>query len=206
MSTSSASTRSTRPTELFTQLLLIGLQSFGGGSSTFSLIHQTAIKRGWMSEAEFVRAWALVQISPGINLVKLTVLIGYRLAGWRGIVAAVTGLLFPSAAVTVLMTAGFATIREIPWIQAVMKGIIPAAIGLSFAMGAQMSQPIFASARKDGPIRLGAHGLILLVAALLLGFTTLSPLLILLLSGVSAVVLFFLIPPMNLSNPSGKQP
>ncbi len=50
---------------------------------------------------------------------------------------------------TVLMTAGFATVREIPWIQAIMKGVIPAAIGLSFAMGVQMAQPIFASARKD---------------------------------------------------------
>ncbi len=186
-------TRSTIGT-IFLDWLLIGIQSFGGGSSTFSLVHQAAIKRGWMTEAEFVRAWALVQISPGINLVKLTIMIGYSLAGWPGIVAAVGGLLLPSAAVTVLMTAGFATIRTVPWIQAIMKGVIPAVIGLSFAMGVQMSQPVFSDARKEGSLRLGAHVFILAAAAFLMGLAQLSPLLILLLSGITAVVLFRLLP------------
>ena len=53
-----------RLTALFIDWLLIGLQSFGGGSSTFMLINQLAIKRGWLSEEEFVRVWALVQIAP----------------------------------------------------------------------------------------------------------------------------------------------
>lgn len=204
MPTPSAPTNSIQPIELFAQLLIIGLQSFGGGSSTFSLIHQTAIKRGWMSEAEFVRAWTLVQISPGINLVKLTVMIGHQLAGWQGILAAVAGLLLPSAAVTVLMTVGFATVREIPWIQAMMKGVIPAAIGLSFAMGVQMAQPIFASARKDGLPRLGINILVLFAAVLMMSLTKLSPLLILLLSGVLIVILYFLIPSRSLPSSSSE--
>ena len=73
------------PVGLFLDWLLIGIQSFGGGASAFSLIHQVSIKRGWLSEEEFVRDWALVQISPGINLVKLTVMVGYNLMGWPGI-------------------------------------------------------------------------------------------------------------------------
>ena len=179
---------------LLVDWLLIGIQSFGGGASSFSLIHQVAIKRGWLSEDEFVHEWALVQISPGINLVKLTVLIGYRLLGWPGIVVCVGGLLLPSAAVTVLMTAGFTTIRSVPWIQAIMKGIIPATVGLSFAMGLQMAQQVFSGAQKEGRLRLAAHVLILAGAAGLMGFTQISPLFILLLAGVTAAVLFFLIP------------
>ena len=179
---------------LFVDWLLIGIQSFGGGASSFSLIHQLAIKRGWLSEEQFVRDWALVQISPGINLVKLTVMIGYSLLGWPGILVCVGGLLLPSALVTVLMTAGFTTIRSVPWIQAIMKGIIPATVGLSFAMGIQMAQPILASAQKEGRMRLIENLLILACAALLMGFSQLSPLLILLLSGVAAVILFILTP------------
>ena len=179
---------------LFVDWLLIGIQSFGGGASAFSLIHQVAIKRGWLSEEEFVRDWALVQISPGINLVKLTVMIGYSLMGWPGILACTSGLLLPSALVTVLMTAGFTTIRSVPWIQAIMKGIIPATVGLSMAMGLQMAQPIFSSAWKDGRLRLGEHFGILVCAALLMGFTQISPLFILLLAGIAAVVLFYMTP------------
>ena len=182
------------PARMFIDWSLIGIQSFGGGSSTFILIHQLAIQRGWLSEEEFVRAWALAQIAPGINLVKLTVMIGYRLNGWLGVLMATSGLLLPSAAVTVLMTAGFAVIRNVPVIQAMTKGILPAAIGLSLAMGAQMAQPIFARARKEGTMRLGAHVFVLAGAALLLAIVKLSPVIILVLSGVVTILLFILIP------------
>jgi chromate transporter len=182
------------PAAIFVDWLLVGLQSFGGGSSTFSLIHQLVIKRGWMTEDEFVRTWALAQIAPGINLLKLTVMLGYRLRGWLGLLMAVSGLLLPSATVTVLMTVGFTTIRSLPWIQATMKGILPATIGLSLAMGVQMAHPIFMRARKEGPARLGAHLFILASAALLLAVAKLSPVVILLLSGVATILLFILLP------------
>ena len=180
--------------DIFTTWLLIGIQSFGGGSSTFFLIHQAVIKRGWLNEEEFVRAWALAQIAPGINLVKLTVMIGYRLRGGLGVIAAMAGLLLPSAAVTILMTAGFTTIRSVPLVEAMMKGILPAAIGLLLAMSAQMAQPLFQRARQEGHARMGVHLLILLSAALLMGLLKISPVAILLLAGVAAILLFALIP------------
>ncbi|MBI5034367.1 MAG: chromate transporter [Chloroflexi bacterium] len=183
----------TNPAQVFMAWLLVGMQSFGGGSPTFGLIHQAVIQRGWLSEEEFARSWALAQIAPGINLVKLTVMLGYRLCGWMGVLAAVAGLLLPSAIVTVLMTAGFATIRSLTWVQAMMKGILPAAIGLSLAMGVQMAQPIFLRAHREGRMRLGAHLFILLSAALLMGLTKLSPVIILLLSGLAAIILLAMI-------------
>ncbi len=82
---------------LFFTLLLIGIQSFGGGSSTFFLIHQVTVSRGWITEDEFIRSWALAQVSPGSNLLKLVVMIGYRLRGWPGLFATSTGMLLPSA-------------------------------------------------------------------------------------------------------------
>jgi chromate transporter len=100
--------------DLFVTWLVIGMQSFGGGSSTLLLIHQASIKRGWVDEDEFVRTWALVQIAPGINLVKLTALMGYKLRGWPGLLAANAGLLLPSVLATVLMTAGFSAIQSQP--------------------------------------------------------------------------------------------
>ena len=196
-------TQSISPANLFLDWFLIGLQSFGGGSSTFSLVHQVSTSRGWLSEAEFVRDWALVQISPGINLIKLTVMIGYKQAGWRGVLAAVSGLLLPSALLTVLMTSGYATIRSIPWIQAIMKGVLPAAIGLSFAMCVQMAQSIFITAYQEGAWRLAAHILILTLSILLMGINGLSPVLIIFLSGGLAVALFALIPVRNIAKAQG---
>lgn len=147
-----------------------------------------------MAEAEFTRDWALVQVSPGINLVKLTMLAGHRLRGWPGLIGATVGLLLPSAGLTVLMTAGFAAIRGYPLVQAALKGILPATIGLGLAMAAQMAQPLMGRAYQEGPARLSAHIFILLVAALLMGVNSISPALVLLVCGAAAILLMGLIP------------
>ena len=179
---------------LFTTWLLIGIQSFGGGSSTLILIQRACDRRGWLDEGEFVRLWALVQIAPGVNLIKLTILIGHRLRGWAGLLATSAGLLLPSAAATVLMTAGFTTISGQPLVQAAMRGILPATIGLSLAMAVQMAQPVFSQARKEGRVRLGVHLAVLAGAALLMAVNGVSPLVVLLAAGAAALLLFTLIP------------
>jgi len=180
--------------EIFTTWLILGIQSFGGGTSTFYLVHQVCIDRGWLDEDEFVRYWALAQISPGVNLLKLTVLVGHRLRGWPGLVAGVLGMLLPSATATVLMTAGFDAISGQPLVQAAMRGILPATIGLSLAMGFQMGQPILARAHREGRPRLAVHLAILLTAALLMALNSVSPVLVLLLAGVAAILLLALVP------------
>jgi chromate transporter len=179
---------------LFSALLVIGIQSFGGGSSTFYLIHQVAVSRGWITGEDFIRSWALAQVSPGINLLKLIVMIGYRLRGWPGLFAISAGMLLPSALITVLMTAGFSAISGQPIIKAALRGILPATIGLSLAMAVQMSQPVLKGAYREGYARLGAHVLILAAAAMLLALVALSPVLILLLSGAVTILALAVIP------------
>jgi chromate transporter len=182
--------------ELFRTWLVLGLQTFGGGSSTFFLIHQVSIERGWLEEAEFVRAWALVQISPGINLVKLTALIGYQLRGWPGLIASMGGMLLPSAIVTVLMTAAFAALRDQPLVKAAMKGILPATIGLSLAMAFNMAQPLFVRAHREGRASVAAHILVLAGSALLLALLGVSPVVVLIVAGsVTMLAMGFLVRP-----------
>jgi chromate transporter len=180
--------------EIFITWLVTGIQSFGGGASTFYLIHQACIQKGWLDEETFVRTWALAQISPGINLIKLTILVGYRLRGWPGLAAAVSGMLIPSACITTLMTAGFALVRDQPLVQAAMRGILPATIGLSLAMAAQMAQPLISRGRSEGPARLGLHAMVTLGSALLLALWHVSPLFILLAAGGITILLHAVVP------------
>ncbi len=177
---------------LFTTWFMVGIQSFGGGSSTLILIQRACTRRGWLEEGQFVRLWALVQIAPGINLIKLTFLIGHRLRGWPGLLAAGAGLLLPSASATVLMTVGFTAISGQPLVKAAMRGILPATIGLSLAMAVQMVQPLFNQARKEGGLSLGLHLSILVAGALLMSVNGVSPLVVLLAAGAAGVLLFSL--------------
>ena len=85
--------------------LLLSLQSFGGGGATLTLLRRTVVERhGWVSEADFTRDWAICQVCPGINLLCMTILLGRRIAGARGIFLCLVGLLVPSVAATVAMT------------------------------------------------------------------------------------------------------
>jgi chromate transporter len=183
-----------KPADIFRIFLVLGLQSFGGGSSTLVLIRQACLQYGWMEEDEFVRTWALVQMSPGINLVKLTALIGYKLCGWTGLACAMSGLLLPSALVTVLMTAGYSAVRDQPLVQAALKGLLPATIGLSLMMGLQMAQPLLKKAHDEGPLRLTLNLLILAAAGLIFGLLNASPVAVLLGGGATGALLFALVP------------
>src|SRR6185437_4122520 len=92
---------------------LIGLQSFGGGASTQLLIQREFVRRrAWIGADELLQLWNLCLFTPGINLIALTILIGRRLGGARGIVVSVAGLMLPSSAVTCLLAAGFEVVQH----------------------------------------------------------------------------------------------
>lgn len=115
--------------------LAIGSQSVGGGAATLFLMRQILVrKKGWLTDAEFSQDWTLSKTSPGLTLMGLTALLGKRIDGWRGLVTALVGLLVPSVSLTLAITVGFAYIRDQPQVQAALRGIAPATIGLTLAM------------------------------------------------------------------------
>src|SRR5207249_10977448 len=109
---------------------LIGMQSFGGGSATLYLIRRVAVEQqGWITDDEFTRYWGICQIAPGINILGLVILIGFRVAGAAGALLSLCGLLLPSAAITVGLTSVYASIREMPIVRAALAGVVPATVG-----------------------------------------------------------------------------
>jgi chromate transporter len=195
--TTASPTGNTGLWRIFVTFLLIGLQSFGGGSATFLLIHQVCMKQDWMDEDEFIKNWAICQLSPGINLIKFTILIGNRLRSWRGVLAATSGLVVPSALVTALMTAFYTLYKDQPAIQAAMRGILPATIGLSLAMSANLAVPVFKAAKGEGGVRLLVQVVIVVLATVSMALGWLSPLLVMLgAAGLTAVAMTYLpVPP-----------
>jgi chromate transporter len=130
---------------------VIGVQSFGGGSATLYLIRRVAVERyGWLTDEEFTRYWGLCQIAPGINILGLVTLIGWRVAGGVGVALALGGLLLPSAAITVALTAVYASIRQAPLVRAAIAGVVPATVGLGLLLGFTMVLPLLAAARREG--------------------------------------------------------
>src|SRR5512140_2468221 len=112
---------------VFRVWLVLSLQSFGGGAATFVLIRRAAVEQEkWITDEDFARFWAICQLTPGINLFALTVLIGRRVRGAWGIAAALAGLLVPSVAITIALTAAYAHIKDLTMVRAAVRGVIPA--------------------------------------------------------------------------------
>jgi chromate transporter len=117
--------------------LSVGLQSFGGGLSAW-IRREVVQKRGWMGERQFVGGLALAQIAPGANGVNLAVFVGTALRGWRGALAALSGMLLAPVAVILVLGAGFASLRGVHGVGSAMAGLGAAAIGLNVANGWRM--------------------------------------------------------------------
>ncbi len=144
---------------------VIGVQSFGGGSATLYLIRRVAVDRyGWLTDEEFTRYWGLCQIAPGINILGLVTLIGWRVAGGVGVALALGGLLLPSAAITVALTAVYASIRQAPLVRAAIAGVVPATVGLGLLLGFTMVRPLLAAARREGRASTIVSGALLLAS------------------------------------------
>lgn len=88
----------------------------------------------WITLREFTEAWALSQLSPGIHLVALAGLLGQKIAGVRGVVVSVAGLMVPAAIITAVLTAGFGQIAQHPLTIAALAGIAPVSGGMAIGL------------------------------------------------------------------------
>jgi chromate transporter len=121
----------------------IGTQSVGGGSSTLFLIRRILVERlGWITMREFTEAWALSQLSPGIHIVALAGLLGRTIAGTRGIVVSVAGMMLPAAIITAIATALLGTVAQHPLTIAALAGIGPVAGGMTIGLALIMARPV----------------------------------------------------------------
>ena len=121
--------------ELAKIFIAVGTQSVGGGTSVLLLLRRFLVEREQrISEREFTEAWALCQLSPGIHLVAFAGLLGQRIAGWRGVLVAVLGMMVPAAIITAAMTAAYGVIADQPVAHAALAGMAPATGGMTLGL------------------------------------------------------------------------
>lgn len=112
--------------------IAVGTQSIGGASSTVYLIRSRLVERtGWLTRREFMESYSLSMLSPGIHLIALAALLGHRLAGARGALVSVTGMMVPAAMITVALSVALAGITGHPLTTAALAGVGPVTAGMT---------------------------------------------------------------------------
>ncbi len=95
--------------QLFSTFFKIGSFTFGGGWAMISIIQREVVeKRHWIKQEEFLDLLAIAQSMPGILAVNISTVIGDRLKGVKGSLAAALGTILPSF-IIILMIAIFLT-------------------------------------------------------------------------------------------------
>ena len=134
---------------LFWTFMKIGTFTLGGGYAMLPLIQREVVDtRHWLDEEEYLNMIALAQAAPGVIAVNSAIFIGYRLAGWRGLAGAVLGAVLPSFVIILLIAMVFRNIREIPAVEAVMRGMRPAVVALLFVAVIRMTISFIKSLKK----------------------------------------------------------
>ncbi|HKJ36795.1 MAG TPA: chromate efflux transporter [Solirubrobacterales bacterium] len=122
----------------------VGALSYGGGFVIIPLMQADAVDNyGWMTDADFLNAVALGQLTPG-PVVQTVAVVGYAAAGVGGALLAATVAFAPSFAFILGGSRHFNTLRANPRVRAFLDGAGPAAIGailgVSIPLAAALSE------------------------------------------------------------------
>src|SRR5262245_48424797 len=90
-----ATTTKVSVADIFSGFLLIGATSFG---NVVPYLHDGLVtKRGWIDDNGFIELMSISETLPGLNATNIAVLVGDRLRGVAGSVAALVGVCLPGA-------------------------------------------------------------------------------------------------------------
>lgn len=124
---------------IFGTFLLIGATSFGGGVVAY-LRSSLVGKHRWLDDATFVEVLSISQTLPGLNATNVATLVGDRLGGAAGAIAATLGICLPGALIMFGVGLAYSVHADHPAITAMLHGVAAAAVGLVTAVTVQVGR------------------------------------------------------------------
>ena len=166
---------------LFYTFFKIGGFTIGGGYAMIPLVEKEIIDRKkWISAEEFMDILSLAQSLPGIWAVNISIFVGYRIKGIKGTVFAALGTILPSFLIILAIALSFTHIEENVWVRRFFMGVRPAVVAL-------IAVPMVNAIKRVG---FTFYNIAVAVAtAVLIWSFGVSPIIIILVMGVGAVIL-----------------
>jgi len=97
-------------TEVALAFLILGTFAFGGPAAHVALMRrELVVRRKWLPEDEFKRMFAACNLIPGSSSTELAIFLGYRRAGWRGLL--IGGVLFILPAMLMMLGIAWLYVR-----------------------------------------------------------------------------------------------
>ena len=152
--------------ELFWNFLMIGALSFGGGYGMISLVRETVLGHGWLTEGEFLSFIAVSESTPGPLAINMATFIGASQGGFWGALCATLGVVLPSFVIILLIASVLQNLMKYAGVNAVLGGVRPCVVAMILATAVNMALSTLAgfAADKAGIARC-LRGILLLMTA-----------------------------------------
>lgn len=166
--------------QLFWSFFKIGSFTIGGGYAMIPLMETELVdRRKWLEKEEFLNVISLAQAMPGVFAVNMATNIGYKKRGSLGACVAVLGNVLVPICLIILLAMFFRQFSDNPVVEKIFKGIRPAVVAL-------IAVPVFKMA-KTAKIS-WRNAWIPIVAAFLIWFMDVSPVLVILAAGFGGFI------------------
>ena len=134
-----AENRKTGLMDIFLIFLKIGAFTFGGGYAMIALLEDEFVdKRSWLNESEFLDMTAIAESTPGPVAINAATYLGYKLAGFKGALAASLAVCIPSFAIIYVISFFYEGFQQITWVASAFKGIQACVVYLILSAGLRM--------------------------------------------------------------------
>lgn len=125
--------------KLFFSFLMIGALSFGGGYGMVSLVQETVLSNGWLSESEFMNFIAVSESTPGPLAINMATFIGSTQGGILGSLFSTAGVVLPSFIIILLISAVLKNLLKYSVVNAFLSGVRPCVVGMILATASVMA-------------------------------------------------------------------
>ncbi len=110
--------------KLFMSTIYISAFTFGGGFVIVTFMKKKFVDEyGWIEEDEMLDLTALAQSSPGAIAVNAAILVGWRVAGFFGMLIAVLGTIIPPIIIISVISMFYAAFAANTYVALVLKGM-----------------------------------------------------------------------------------
>lgn len=124
---------------LFLNFLMIGALSFGGGYGMVSLVRETVLSNGWLTENEFLNFIAVSESTPGPLVVNMATFIGSTQGGILGSFVATLGVVLPSFLIILLIASALKNLMKYAPVNAFLSGVRPCVVAMILATALSMA-------------------------------------------------------------------
>lgn len=110
----------------------ISFLAIGGANAVIPELHRLSVDSGWMSDARFADLFAIAQVTPGPNVILVT-LIGWYVAGVYGAVIGTVLMCVPTGAVACAMASLSTRFAHSRVRTAIQRGLAALTVGVVLA-------------------------------------------------------------------------